>query len=132
LKSALVVDAGEPLGFYMTVSSHIALGFAILRGFQLAALTVPWLLQKVRRADATESERSLVVMIGSRSILLGCAIVALGFANRRVTLGWVLIGDGLLQLFDALHAVVQGKRTVAALPAALCVLDGVAGIILLG
>src|SRR5260370_2441321 len=65
----------------MTVSSRIALGFAILRGFQLAALTVPWLLQKVRRADATESERSLVLMIGSRSILLGLAIVALGQAR---------------------------------------------------
>ena len=116
----------------MTVSSRIAFAFAILRGFQLAALTVPWLLQKVRRADATDSERSLVLMIGSRSILLGLAIVALGFTKRRETLGWVLIGDGLLQLLDALHAIAQGKRTVAVLPAALCVLDGVAGIILLG
>jgi len=79
----------------MTVSSRIALGFAILRGFQLAALTVPWLLQKVRRADATESERSLVLMIGSRSILLGLAIVALALTNRRETLGAVLIGDGV-------------------------------------
>jgi len=47
----------------------------------LAVLTVPWLLQKVRRADATESERSLVLMIASRSILLGLAMVALGLAN---------------------------------------------------
>jgi hypothetical protein len=116
----------------MTVSSRIALGFAILRGFQLAVLTVPWLLQKVRRADATESERSLVLMIGSRSILLGLTIMALGLANRREPLGWVLIGDGLLQLFDALLALALRKRTVAALPAVLCVLDGVAGIILLG
>ena len=116
----------------MTISSRIALGFAILRGFQLAALTVPWLLQKVRRADATESERSLVLMIGSRSILVGLAIVALGIANRRETLGWVIIGDGLLQLFDALLAVALRKRRVAVLPAALCVLDGVAGILLLG
>ena len=116
----------------MTVPSRIALGFAILRGFQLAALTVPWLLQKVRRTDATESERSLVLMIGSRSILLGLAMVALGLANRLTTLGWVLIGDGLLQLFDALHAIALRKRTVAVLPAVLCVLDGLAGIILLG
>jgi len=116
----------------MTVASRIALGFAILRGFQLAALTVPWLLQKVRRADTTESERSLVLMIGSRSILLGLAIVALGFTNRLATLGWVLIGDGLLQLFDALLALALRKRTVAILPAALCVLDGLAGITLLG
>jgi hypothetical protein len=116
----------------MTVSSRIALGFAILRGFQLAALTVPWLLQKVRRAEATESERSLVLMIGSRSILLGLAIVVLGVTNRRETLGWVLIGDGVLQLFDAVHALALHKRTVAALPAVLCVLDGLAGITLLG
>src|SRR5450432_3592261 len=110
----------------MSVFSRIALGFAVLRGFQLAALTVPWLLQKVRRADATESERSLVLMISSRSILLGLAIVALGFTNRRETLGWVLIGDGLLQLFDALHALAHRKRTVAVLLAAFCILDGLA------
>jgi hypothetical protein len=116
----------------MTVSSRIALGFAILRGFQLAALTVPWLLQKVRRADITDSERSLVLMIGSRSILLGLAMVVLGLINRREALGWVLAGDGLLQLFDALQALAVRKRTVAMLPAALCVLDGVAGITLLG
>src|SRR4051794_34022079 len=124
--------ASTRVGSYMPVSLRIALGFAILRGFQLAVLTVPWLLQKVRRADATESERSLVLMIGSRSILLGVAMAALGLANRRETLGWVLIGDGLLQLFDAILAVALRKRTVAVLPAALCVLDGLAGIILLG
>ena len=116
----------------MSVSSRIALGFAILRGFQLAALTVPWLLQKVRRADATESERSLALMIASRSILLGLAMLALGFTNRRETLGWVLTGDGLLQLFDALHALALRKRTAAALPAVLCVLDGLSGITLIG
>ena len=115
----------------MTVSSRVALGFAILRGFQLAALTVPWLLQKVRRAEATESERSLVLMIGSRSILLGLAIVVLAVTNRRETLGWVLIGDGVLQLFDALHALALGKRTMAVLPVILCVLDGLAGLALL-
>ena len=116
----------------MTVSSRIAVGFAIFRGLQLAALTVPWLLHKVRRRDATESERSLVLMIGSRSILLGLAIIALALTNRRETLGGVLIGDGLLQLFDAVHALAQGKRAVAVLPAVLCVLDALAGITLLG
>jgi len=116
----------------MTISSRIALGFAILRGVQLAALTVPWVVHKLRRADATEPERSLVLMIGSRSILLGLAIVVLAVANRREALGWVLIGDGLLQLFDTVHALAQGKRSVAVLPAALCLLDGLAGVLLLG
>ena len=115
----------------MTASS-LALGYAVLRGLQLAALTVPWLLHKVRHAKVTESERSLVLMIGSRSILLGAAIVALGVMNKRQALGCVLMGDGLLQLFDALVALALRKRAVAALPAALCVLDGLAGITLLG
>jgi hypothetical protein len=116
----------------MTVTSRIALVFAILRGFQLAALTVPWLVRKVRRADATEGERSLVLMIGSRSIMLGFAIVALGLANRRETLGWVLLCDASLQLFDSLLAIFMRKPAVAILPAALCVLDGLAGLILIG
>ena len=115
----------------MTIASRIALGFAILRGVQLAALTVPWLLHKVRRADATESERSLAVMAASRSILLGLAILALGFAGRRDALGWVLIGDGALQLFDALHALAVSKRKLAVFPAALFILDGLAAIALL-
>jgi uncharacterized membrane protein HdeD (DUF308 family) len=116
----------------MTVYSRIALGFAVLRGLQLAALTVPWLLQKLRRAEATEAERSLALMIGSRSILFGLAMVVLALTNRREAAGWVLIGDGLLQLFDALHALALRKPTAAALPAVLCVLDGLAGVILLG
>lgn len=115
----------------MAVSSRAALVFAIVRGFQLAALTVPWLIQKVRRADATQPERSLVLMIGSRSILLGLVIVVLAFAKRWEALGWVLIGDGLLQLFDALVALGLRKRALAVLPAALCLLDGLAGIALL-
>jgi hypothetical protein len=116
----------------MTAAFRVALGFAIFRGLQLAVLTVPWLLQKVRRAGVSESERSLVLMISGRSILLGLAMMALGLTNRRETLGGVLIGDGILQLFDSLHALALRKRTAAILPAVLCVLDGLAGITLLG
>lgn len=116
----------------MPLSSRIALGFAILRGVQLAALTVPWLLQKVRRADATEFEKSLVLMAGSRSILLGLALVALGLTNRPEALGWVLVGDGVLQLFDTIHALALRKRAAAAFPAVLFVLDALAGVTLLG
>ena len=72
------------------------------------------------------------MMIGSRSILLGLVIVALGLMNRREMLGWFIIGDGLLQLFDALLALALRRRTVAVFPAVLCVLDGLAGITLLG
>lgn len=116
----------------MGASTGFALGFAILRGVQLTALTVPWLLAKVRRAGTPESERSLVLMISSRSILLGLAILTLALMGKRAALGWVLVGDGLLQAFDALHALaVLPRRRVAILPAILCVLDGLSAVILL-
>jgi hypothetical protein len=116
----------------MSVAVRIALGYAILRGLMLTALAVPWLLQKVRRADATESERSLALMAASRTILLGLGIVTLWLTNRQEALAWVLLGDGLLQLFDALLALAKRKGTVAVLPAVLCLLDGGAGIALMG
>ncbi len=116
----------------MSVFARIALGFAVFRGFMLTALTVPWLVQKIRRADATESEQSLALMVGSRTILLGLGILALWLLNRREALAWALLGDGALQLFDALLAVVRRKRTLAALPAVLCLLDGWAGVTLMG
>jgi hypothetical protein len=117
----------------MAVLARMALGFAVLRGSMLTALTVPWLLQKIRRADATESERSLVLMVGSRTILLGFAILALWLTNRREALAWALLGDGVLQLFDALLALAQRKRplrTLAVLPTILCLLDAWAGVTL--
>ena len=59
----------------MSILVRIARGFAILRGFMLAVLTVPWLSKKVRGPDATEAERSLAWMVGCRTILLGVAIL---------------------------------------------------------
>jgi hypothetical protein len=115
----------------MSVLARIALGFAVLRGFMLTALTVPWLVQKIRSADARESERSLVLMVGSRTILLGFGILALWLTKRREALAWVLLGDGVLQLFDALLAFARRKRTLAALPTILCLLDGWAGLTLM-
>jgi len=116
----------------VTLRIRIAVGIAIFRGFMLAVLTVPWLAQKIRRPDATESERSLAWMAGSRAILLGVAILLLAFASRREALAWVLLGDGVLQLFDALQALRLRKRNLAVLPAVLCLLDGWAGLTLLG
>ena len=115
----------------MVVLTRIAMGFAIFRGFMLAVLIVPWVLQKTRRPDATESERSLVWMVGSRTILLGIAILLLSLGGRREALAWVLLGDGMLQLFDALLAVAQRKLTLAVLPAVLCLLDGSAAVVLM-
>ena len=97
----------------------------------LAVLTVPWLAQKLRRPDATPSERSLAWMAGSRAILLGLAILWLSFGGRREALAWVILGDGVLQVFDTLHALSQPKRRLAVLPAILCLLDGWAGMTLM-
>ncbi len=116
----------------MSVLARIALGFAVLRGFMLTVLTVPWLLQKVRRADATESERALVLMTGSRTILLGVAMLAMWLTGRREALAWALLGDGVLQVFDTVLALVQRKRTLAVLPGILLLLDGWAGLTLMG
>jgi hypothetical protein len=115
----------------MSVLARIALGFAGLRGFMLTVLTVPWLAQKIRRPDATQSERSLAWMAASRSILLGVAISLLAIGGRREALAWALLGDGVLQLFDALHALSQPKRTLAVVPAVLCLLDGWAAVTLM-
>lgn len=115
----------------MSVSAHIALGFAVLRGFMLTAVTVPWVLRKMRRADVAESERSLLLMVASRTILLGLGIVALWLTGRREALAWTLLGDGALQLFDTFMALLQRKRTLAVMPAVLCLLDGWAAITLL-
>jgi len=97
----------------------------------LTAVTVPWAVRKMRRADATEFERSLLLMVGSRTILLGLGMLALWLTGRREALAWTLMGDGALQLFDALMAVVQRKRTLAALPFVLFLLDGWAAITLM-
>lgn len=116
----------------MAVLVPFALGFAALRGFMLAALTVPWLAQKLRAPGITQAERSLVVMVGSRAMVLGGVLLALWFTNRREALGWGLLGDGLLQLVDTALALALGARRLAVLPGLLCVLDALAGLALLG
>ena len=116
----------------MSILVRIAVGFAVFRGFMLAVLTVPWLSKKVRGPDATEAERSLSWMVGGRTILLGVAILVLSLRGPREALAWVILFDGALQLFDALLALGQGKRSLAGLPAVLCLLDGWAGFVLMG
>jgi hypothetical protein len=97
----------------------------------LTAVTVPWLVRKMRAAT-TEFERSLLLMVASRTILLGLGMVALWLTKRREALAWTLMGDAALQLFDALNALVGRKRALAVMPAVLSLLDGWAGITLMG
>lgn len=115
----------------MSTLARIAMGFAILRGFMLTVLTVPWLAAKMRRPETTESERPLLWMVGSRTILLGLGILLLALGGRPEVLAWALLGDGVLQLFDAVLALAQRKRALAFLPAILCLLDGLAGLALM-
>ena len=111
----------------MSALIRAALGFALLRGLMLVVGTVPWARQKLRRPDATESERSLTLMIASRTALLGAVILVLWLTGRPQALGWVLVGDGGLQLFDVVLALSLAKRSAAGPAAILCVLDGLAG-----
>ena len=97
----------------------------------LTAGTVPWALNKQRRADIAESERSLLWMVVSRTLLLALGMLALWVTKQREALAWTLMADASLQLFDALVAVYRRKHALAALPAVLCLLGGLAGIALL-
>jgi hypothetical protein len=115
----------------MTLLPSIAVGFGVVRGIQLSALTVPWVRQKLRREGITESEHSLVMMTGSRSIVLGLGMIALAATSRLEALGWLLAADAALQLFDTFQALLLPKRLTAILPAALCLLDALAAFILL-
>lgn len=115
----------------MSISITLALGFAAVRGVMLTAGMVPWARQKLRRADATESERTLLWMVVSRTVLLGLCLWVLVFTERREALAWTLMADLALQLFDAVLAVALRKRAVAVMPAALCVLDGWAALTLM-
>lgn len=115
----------------MSTLACTATGFAILRGLMLTVLTVPWLAGKMRRPETKESERSLLWMVGSRTILLGLAILFLALGDQPEALALALVGDGVLQLFDAVLALAQRKRTLAFLPAILCLLDGLAGFALM-
>jgi len=95
----------------------------------LTLVTVPWARQKM--STVATLERSLVLMVASRTILLGLAMLVLALTGRRAALAWVLLADAALQLFDAGAAVAQRKRKLAAMPLVLCLLDGWAGLTLM-
>lgn len=115
----------------MSILARLAMGYAILRGVMLTLLTVPWLAGKLRSPETTESERSLAWMVWSRTVLLGAAILVLAFGGRAGAVAWAILGDGVLQLFDAVLALARRKRRLAVLPAILCLVDGVAGLALI-
>jgi hypothetical protein len=117
----------------MTNQAALARGFAVLRGLMLMVFMVFWLWapDKALHGSSTEPARSLALMFVSRTMLLGAALVALAIKGKRQGLGWLLLADAALQIFDVGMAVAAHKGVVVLAPAALGALDLWAGLVLL-
>jgi hypothetical protein len=112
---------------------RLATAFAILRGMMLVAfsLAMVFMPEQALPGSAIGPARSLGLMLASRTILLGSVLISLAVTRKRAGLGWVLLADALLQVFDTGMAIAEHGNAVALLPAALCGLDAWAGIVLL-
>jgi hypothetical protein len=116
-----------------TWSERLALAFAILRGVMLigfSALLVS-MPEQALPGSSTEPAWSLALMFASRTILLGTTLLVLAMGRKRQALGWVLLADAALQVFDTAMAIVTHGDAMALLPAALGALDVWAGLFLL-
>jgi hypothetical protein len=82
--------------------NRLATAFAILRGTMLVAvsLALVFVPEQALPGSATEPARSLGLMFASRTILLGGMLIGLAIARKREGLGWVLLVDAILQVFD--------------------------------
>jgi hypothetical protein len=111
---------------------QIARWYGFARGLMLALLSLAILVAPETGVPgaATEPARSLALVFGSRSILLGCVLVVMSLRRLRLSLAWVLWLDAALQIFDTLLALATGKGALALLPAALGIADVIAGLIL--
>jgi Domain of unknown function (DUF4267) len=92
--------------------------------FSAALILAP---EKAMPGSSLEPARSLALVFASRTILLGVALIGLALRQYRAALGWVLLADAVLQLFDTGMALATGKGALAALPLALGALDAWAG-----
>lgn len=111
----------------------VARGLALLRGLVLLAFVALLILvpEKVMPGSSSQPARSLALMVVSRTALLGLSLVVLTITNHRKALGWLLLADAALQVFDTGMAIATAKGAVAILPAAICALDSWAGLVLL-
>lgn len=112
----------------------LARAFAVLRGavllvFVLFLVIMP---EKAMPGSSSQPARSLALMVASRTALLGLSFIVLAFTRHRKALGWLLLADAALQVFDTGMAIATAKGAVAILPAAICALDSWAGLVLLG
>lgn len=115
-----------------TWPDRLACAFAILRGAMLVLFSVLFIVapEKMMAGSSMEPARTLTLMVGSRTILLGAALLVLAIGRKREALAWVLLADAALQLFDTGMAIATGKQALAVFPAVLCVLDVWAGLVL--
>jgi hypothetical protein len=114
-------------------SERLAYVFAILRGALLSVFAVVLVVmpETAMPGSSTEPAWSLAMMFGSRTMILGIALVGFAIARKREGLAWVLMADAALQLFDTGLALVMGKGALAILPLAWGALDVGAGLVLL-
>jgi hypothetical protein len=108
---------------------RLARGFAVLRGAMVIVFSVLLVVapERMMPGSSVEPARTLALMFASRTILLGVVLAGLAIAGKREALGWVLVADAVLQVFDTAMAIVMGKGAVAVAPALLCALDVWAG-----
>ncbi len=112
---------------------RLATAYAILRGTMLVAfsLVLVFVPEQALPGSSTEPARQLGLMLASRTILLGSMLIGLAIARKREGLGWVLLADAILQVFDTGMAIAEHGNAMALLPAALGGLDAWAGVVLL-
>jgi hypothetical protein len=87
--------------------------------------------ERAMAGSSAEPARSLGLIVASRTILLGLVLIALALGRKREGLGWVLLADAALQIFDTGMALATGKGALGILPLALCALDVGAAVLLL-
>jgi hypothetical protein len=114
-------------------SERLAYAVAILRGAMVIVFCVLLVVapETAMPGSSAEPARSLALMFAGRTILLGIVLVGLAIGRKREGLGWVLLADAVLQVFDTGMALATAKGALALLPAALGALDVWAGLLLL-
>jgi hypothetical protein len=112
---------------------RLAYAFAILRGTMLVVFAVFLMVAPEQAMPGSEVEpaRSLGLIVASRTILLGSLMIGLTITRKHEGLGWVLLADAALQVFDAGMSIAMGKGAATILPIALGALDAWVGRFLL-
>jgi hypothetical protein len=111
----------------------LAVVFAVLRGAMLILYSIGLSIapEKLVPGSSGEPVRSLALMFVSRTALLGASLVVLAIRGQRKALGWVIIADAVLQVFDTGMALAMAKGPLALAPAAIGAIEALAGMTLL-